>query len=181
MLLKILLYILLLLLLLLFGLFVFLRAAPTTHEGSQARGRNGLLLPAYARAIATPDPSHVCDLHHRSRQCWILNPLSEARDRTHNLMAPGQIRFCCTMRGIPYFIYFLDVFGEARVYILRASLETNFSNSVTMVTRTRMEAVELDRIGKVPDLKTIFGGYIISRMITFIYPFKFSGFVLNFL
>lgn len=44
-----------------------------------------------------------------------------------------------------------------------------------------MEAVELDRIGKVPDLKTIFGGYIISSMITFIYPFKFSGFVLNFL
>ena len=29
---------------------------------------------AYTTAIATPDPSHVCDLHHSSRQCRILNP-----------------------------------------------------------------------------------------------------------
>ena len=39
-----------------------------------------LQLPAYATAIATPDPSHICNLHHSSRQCQILNPLSEARD-----------------------------------------------------------------------------------------------------
>uniref|UniRef100_A0A8D0RRC0 Glycerophosphodiester phosphodiesterase domain containing 1 n=1 Tax=Sus scrofa TaxID=9823 RepID=A0A8D0RRC0_PIG len=32
---------------------------------------------------------HVCSLHHSSRQCWILNPLSEARDRTCNFMVPG--------------------------------------------------------------------------------------------
>ena len=36
--------------------------------------------PAYATAIATKDPSRVCDLHHSSWQHWILNPLSEARD-----------------------------------------------------------------------------------------------------
>ena len=34
-----------------------------------------LQLPAYARAAAMPDPSHI----------RILNPLSEARDGTHNL------------------------------------------------------------------------------------------------
>ena len=28
----------------------------------------------------------VCNLHHSSQQCWILNLLSKARDRTHNLM-----------------------------------------------------------------------------------------------
>ena len=39
-----------------------------------------LQLPAYATAIATPDPSCVCDLLHSSRQCWILNTLSKARD-----------------------------------------------------------------------------------------------------
>ena len=40
--------------------------------------------PAYttAPATATRDPSRVCDLHHSSRQHWILNPLSEARDHT---------------------------------------------------------------------------------------------------
>ena len=44
-----------------------------------------LLLSAYTTATATWDLSWVCDLHHSSWQCRILNPLSEARDRTHNL------------------------------------------------------------------------------------------------
>ena len=39
-----------------------------------------LRLLAYTTAIATPDPSHVCDLHHSSWQSWVVNPLSEARD-----------------------------------------------------------------------------------------------------
>ena len=43
-----------------------------------------LQLPAYS--IATPDRSRVCDLHHSSRQCWILKPPSEASDQTHVLM-----------------------------------------------------------------------------------------------
>ena len=41
-----------------------------------------LQLLSYATATATLDPSQVFDLHHSSRQCWILNPLSEARDQT---------------------------------------------------------------------------------------------------
>uniref|UniRef100_A0A8D1ELI1 Transmembrane protein 182 n=1 Tax=Sus scrofa TaxID=9823 RepID=A0A8D1ELI1_PIG len=41
--------------------------------------------------IATQDPSLVCNLHHSSWQCRILNPLSQARDRTHNLMVPSRI------------------------------------------------------------------------------------------
>ena len=45
------------------------------------------------------DPSHICDLHHSSRQCRILNPLSKARDRTHNLMVSSQIRFRRAMMG----------------------------------------------------------------------------------
>ena len=60
-----------------------------------------LQLPAYARATARPDPSHVCDLLHSSRQHQILNPLHEARDQTCNLMVPSQIRFRCTMMGTP--------------------------------------------------------------------------------
>ena len=31
----------------------------------------------------------------------ILNPLSEARDRTHVLMDTGQIHFCCATMGTP--------------------------------------------------------------------------------
>ena len=41
-----------------------------------------LQLPVYTTATATPDPSPVYGLHHSSRQRGILNPLSEARDRT---------------------------------------------------------------------------------------------------
>ena len=52
-----------------------------------------LLLLAYARATATRDPSCVCNLHHSSWPCRILNPLSEARDRTCNLMVPSRIGF----------------------------------------------------------------------------------------
>ena len=50
-----------------------------------------LQLLAYTTATATPDLSCVCDLHHSSRQCPILNPLSKARDQTHILMDTSQI------------------------------------------------------------------------------------------
>ena len=45
-----------------------------------------LQLPAYSTATARWDPSRICDLHHSSGQRQILNPLSEARNQTHNLM-----------------------------------------------------------------------------------------------
>lgn len=51
----------------------------------------GLQLLAYATATATLDPSHVCALHHSSRQHRILNPLIEAMDRTHVLMDPSWV------------------------------------------------------------------------------------------
>ena len=38
-----------------------------------------------------------------------LNPLSEARDRIHNLMVPSRIRFCCAMTGTPYLGTCLDL------------------------------------------------------------------------
>ena len=45
----------------------------------------------YIPATTIPDPSHVCDLHHSSWQRWLLNPLSEARDRTCILMDTSQV------------------------------------------------------------------------------------------
>ena len=73
-----------------FGLFFFFatsRAAPMAYGGSQARG--------LIRAVATamPDPSHLCDLHHSSWQCQILNPLSEARDPTLVLMDANRVHY----------------------------------------------------------------------------------------
>ena len=73
----------------------FFRAALEAYGGSQARGKIG--------AVAT-------GLYHSSRQCWIFNPLSEARDRTCNLMVPSWIRFCCATIGTPYYCFFLFLF-----------------------------------------------------------------------
>ena len=57
-------------------------AAPTAYGSSWAKGQIGAIAAAYATAMATLDPSHLCDL---CCSCQILNPLSEARDRTHIL------------------------------------------------------------------------------------------------
>ena len=68
-----------------------------------------LQLPVYTTATATRDPSHVCDLHHSSRQRWILNPLSGARDRTRNLIVPSRICFPCSITGTPKKLIFRTV------------------------------------------------------------------------
>ena len=67
-----------------------------------------LQLLAYSTATATKDPSCICDLHHRSLQCWILNPLSEARDRTCTLMDTIQACYYSVMTGTPWFSIFID-------------------------------------------------------------------------
>ena len=59
-------------------------------------------MPAYTIAIAMWNPSHFCDLHHSSWQCRIVNPLSKARDRTHNLMVPCRIRVPLGHNGNSY-------------------------------------------------------------------------------
>ena len=79
--------------------FVFLRPVPAAHGISQARGQ----LLAYA--TATQDPSCVCDLHHSSQQCRILNPRSEARDQTHVLMGTSWVRYPWGTRGTPSFLF----------------------------------------------------------------------------
>ena len=65
---------------------------------------------AYARATATWDPSCVYDLHHSSWQRWILKPLNETRNRTHNLMIPSWIHFCYATTGPlgPHFLSLLN-------------------------------------------------------------------------
>ena len=55
----------------------------------------------YTTATAMPDPSHVCDLHHGSGQCGILNPLSKARDCTGILMGTTWVHYHRAMVEIP--------------------------------------------------------------------------------
>ena len=65
--------------LILFSLFT---ATPAVYGSSRARVESEMQLLAYTTATAMLDLLHILDLRHSLRQRWILNPLSEARDRT---------------------------------------------------------------------------------------------------
>ena len=71
-----------------------------------------LRLLAYATATATWDPSHICDVYHSSRQRWIPDPLSKARDGTRILMDPsvGIINHWAIKGTPPPSIFFLSSF-----------------------------------------------------------------------
>ena len=55
-------------------------------EVPRLEGELELQLLSYTTATAKWGRSRVCNLHCSSQQCQILNPLNEARDRTHILM-----------------------------------------------------------------------------------------------
>ena len=80
-----------------------------------------LQLPAHTTATATPDPSHICNLHHSSWQRQILNPLSEAWDRTRNLV-PSRICFRCATTG-PSQVLFYYVFEGEYSFLLTLVVE----------------------------------------------------------
>ena len=89
--------------------FVFLGPHPRHMEVPRLGVESELQLLAYATATAAPDLSCVCDLHHSSWQRWILNPRSEARDRTCNLRVPSQIRCPLGHTGGPHCSSILNV------------------------------------------------------------------------
>ena len=72
--------------------FVFLGPHPQHMEVPRPWVQSELQLLAYTTATATWDLSHVCNLHHSSRQLQILNTLLEARDRTRVPMDAGRVR-----------------------------------------------------------------------------------------
>ena len=73
-------------------MYVFFRTAPWHMEVPRLGGKSELQLLANATATATPDLSHICNLHCSSWQCWILNPLSRAKDGTRILMDTSRVR-----------------------------------------------------------------------------------------
>ena len=85
-----------------FGVFfVFLGPRSRHKEVPRLGVKSELQLLAYTAATATQDPRHICNLHHSSWQCQILNPLSKARDQNCILMHTSQIRFLGAMTGTP--------------------------------------------------------------------------------
>ena len=72
--------------------------------------KSELLLLAYTRITATPGLSRICELHHSSLQCWILNPLNKARDWACNLTVPSWICFYCATTGTPIIITYYTIY-----------------------------------------------------------------------
>ena len=68
--------------------FCLFRATPAAHGGSQARSLIGAVAAGLRQSLSN---SGSVELHHSSRQCRILNLLSEARGRTCNFMVPSRI------------------------------------------------------------------------------------------
>ena len=74
-----------------FYFFVFLGPHMQHMEVPRLWVESELQLPAYTTATAARDLSHICDLHHGSRQHWILSPLSKTRDQTCIFMDTRQV------------------------------------------------------------------------------------------
>ena len=84
------------------------------YGGSHARVRIGAvaagLCHSYSNVGSEPRLPPTPQLTaHSSWQCRILSPLSEARDRTHNLMVPSWVHFCCATLGTPDLSVFKSV------------------------------------------------------------------------
>ena len=95
---------------------LFFRATPAACGSSQARSPIGAAAASHTTATALKNLSYIYDSHHSSRPHRILNPLSEARDRTQNLMVTCQIPFCCATTGTPishFSLHFSDFQGES--------------------------------------------------------------------
>ena len=143
-------------------LFIFVfcpfRAAPTACGGSQARGLNwaaaaGLCYSHWPTLQPQQcSPSHISDLHHSSRQLWILNPLSEARDWKRILMDPRQCHlFYDTNRDLylhssvlmSSFVnglsHFQRQFPSNCLSPVKCYLQSNISNKISVLWRIQEE------------------------------------------
>ena len=65
-----------------------------------------LQLLAYTAAIAVRGQRYKCDLHCSLQQCWILNPLGEARDQT------------CILIDTSWVLNSLSYSGNSEIYLL---------------------------------------------------------------
>ena len=77
-----------------FFFFLLFRATPAAYESSQARGRIRAVAASLHHSHSNRGSKPSLWPTHSSRQCWIPDPLSEARDQIH-------ICFCCATMGTP--------------------------------------------------------------------------------
>ena len=84
-----------------------------------------------ACATAMPDLSCICDLSHSLHQCWILNPLSEAKDQT-SIPMDTQILNLLSHNGNSRYYNFTEAFLDIMFLSLKKiffDLQYNFIHS----------------------------------------------------
>ena len=75
-----------------FGFFFCFLGLHVQHvEVPKLQVESELQLLACSTASGTWNPSHVCNPHCSSQQCWILNPLSKTRNWMHILMDNSRV------------------------------------------------------------------------------------------
>ena len=82
--------------------FVFLGLHLWHMEVPRLGVESALQPTVYTTAIAAQDPNHICDLHDRSWQCRIFNPMSKARDGTCILMHTSWVLNPMSHTGTPF-------------------------------------------------------------------------------
>ena len=105
----------------LFIVFCLFRAAPVAYGGSQAMCVIRAIAACLCHSHSTARSKPHLQPYHSSWQCWILIPLSEARDWTHNLMVPSRICFHCVMMGTPQLAFLkmnFPIFLGSSLYFL---------------------------------------------------------------
>ena len=128
--------------------FCFLGQHPWHMEVPRLEVESELKLPA--NAIATQDLSRVCNLHHSSRQHQILNPLSGARNRTHNLMDTSWILFRCITMGtrVTFPLYISDSWLGVRISVAWGNFfKAHMSSPIPRDSDSEGLAQSLDDLG----------------------------------
>ena len=101
-----------------FFFFFLFRAAPTACGGSQARGQSR----ATAAGLHHSHSNSGSELPLRHTPQLILNPLSEARDRTRILRDTNQIYFYCATKGTPNFVSFDFIYPTSIMVLVLCSI-----------------------------------------------------------
>ena len=94
--------------------YCLFRATSTSYGGPQARGRIGAVATGLSHSPSDAGSKLPLWPTPQLRQCWILNPLSEARDQTHVLMDTSQICFRWATMGTPVFGIVKNYFRSSR-------------------------------------------------------------------
>ena len=92
-----------------FSLWLYLWHMEVSRPGAELE----LQLPAHATATVTKDPTRISDPYHSLWQCWILNPLSEARDGTSILRDTSRVLIPLSHHGNSWNIFFIVFFKIA--------------------------------------------------------------------